>query len=84
MRTNSPPSLSASPTSTGPQRYLRLEEAAERLALSVQALQARCRRAAVREGGRILARLGPCVAVKLGTHWRFLFLEEESLGGSAA
>jgi hypothetical protein len=56
--------------------YLDVESAAASLAVSPQALRARCRRAADVEDGRIIARLGPCVAIKFGTSWRFWFVQE--------
>ena len=48
--------------------------AAVRLELDVQALRARCRRAAKRVGNDVVAHLGGgIVAVKLGSSWRIRF-----------
>lgn len=52
---------------------LPLAAAAQRLGLEETALRARCRRAAQREGDKVIARLGPCVAIKFGTSWRVWF-----------
>ena len=53
-------------------RLLPTEEAAQRLGLDPEALRARCRRNAKREGREVIARLGAgVVGVKFGTTWRF-------------
>jgi hypothetical protein len=50
------------------------QAAAVRLGLDVQALRARCRRAAKRVGNDVVAHLGGgIVAVKLGSSWRIRF-----------
>jgi hypothetical protein len=57
-----------------PNDYIRIEEAAARLALTPVALRARCRRAARREGREVVAHLGAgVVAYKFGRSWRVRF-----------
>jgi hypothetical protein len=54
--------------------YVPVEEAAARLALTPMALRARCRRAARREGRRVVAHLGAdVIAYKFGRSWRVHF-----------
>jgi hypothetical protein len=56
------------------QDYEKTEVAAVRLGLDVQALRARCRRAAKKVGNDVIAHLGGgIVAVKLGSSWRIRF-----------
>jgi hypothetical protein len=56
------------------QDYETPQAAAIRLGLDVQALRARCRRAARKVGNDVIARLGGgIVAVKLGSSWRIRF-----------
>jgi hypothetical protein len=51
-----------------------IERAAAKLTLQPEALRARCRRAAVREGREIVAHLGGgVVAFKFGRSWRVRF-----------
>lgn len=58
----------------GDRGYDTVETAAEKLSMSADALRARCRRSAVREGNTVLAHLGAgIVAYKLGRHWRVRF-----------
>ncbi len=60
-------------TQRGPD-YIPVEEAAARLALTPVALRARCRRAARREGRRVVAHLGAdVIAYKFGRSWRVHF-----------
>ena len=56
-------------------KILTIEQAAEQLQLTPEALRARCRRALRKaEDGTIVAPLMPGVAgVKLGEHWRVRF-----------
>lgn len=54
--------------------YLAIEAAATRLATTPEALRARCRRAARKEGRSIVAYLGGgIVAFKFGVSWRVSF-----------
>jgi hypothetical protein len=54
------------------QEYLTTEQAAVMLGVGLEALRARARRAARREGRSTVARLGGGVtAVKFGRSWRF-------------
>jgi hypothetical protein len=56
------------------QDYMSPQSAAVRLGLDVQALRARCRRAAKKVGNDVIAHLGGgIVAVKLGSSWRIRF-----------
>ena len=53
-------------------QYLTTEQVAKMFGIDPEALRARARRAARREGRTIVARLGAGVtAVKFGPHWRF-------------
>ena len=55
-------------------RYRSIDDAAARLATTPNALRARCRRNARREGRTISAHLGGgIVAIKLGVSWRIRF-----------
>ena len=55
-------------------RYFTVEAAAGRLCLSSDALRARCRRRAKREGRQVVADLGGgIVAIKFGVSWRIRF-----------
>lgn len=57
-------------------RYLTIDEAAERLAMTPNALRCRCRRAQRKDRatGRVTAPLGDgVVAVKFGRSWRVRF-----------
>ncbi|CAN5925112.1 hypothetical protein BH11MYX4_BH11MYX4_02760 [soil metagenome] len=55
-------------------RYFTIEAAAKRLSLQPDALRARCRRRAKREGRRVMADLGGgIIAIKLGVSWRVRF-----------
>ena len=53
-------------------------EAPRRLAMTPEALRARCQRHAKRENGMIIARLGLCTAAKFGTSWRFRFNTQQA------
>jgi hypothetical protein len=54
--------------------FLSIEQAAPRLDMTPIALRARCRRASIREGRDVVARLGAgVVAYKIGTSWRVCF-----------
>ncbi len=54
--------------------YLTIEDAAPRLDMTTQALRARCRRGAVREGREVRTYLGDgVVATKFGRTWRVRF-----------
>jgi formate-dependent phosphoribosylglycinamide formyltransferase (GAR transformylase) len=58
----------------GSVRYFTIEAAAERLSLQPDALRARCRRRAKRDGRRVVAELGGgIIAIKLGVSWRVVF-----------
>jgi hypothetical protein len=63
------------PAPVAPRRdYETPQAAAVRLGLDVQALRARCRRAAKKVGNDVVAHLGGgIVAVKLGSSWRIRF-----------
>jgi hypothetical protein len=69
----------AEPTARGSRRhtvavYQSLVDAAPLLGMTVQALRARCRRHAVREGREVRAHLGDgVVATKFGRTWRVRF-----------
>lgn len=70
-RERKPRSHSRTPDERG---YNTVEVAAEKLSMSPEALRARCRRSAVKEGKTVLAHLGAgIVAYKLGRHWRVRF-----------
>jgi hypothetical protein len=57
-------------------RYVTILTAAARLSLNANALRARCRRRARREGREVIARLGGgIVAIKFGVTWRVIFPE---------
>ena len=62
---------------TRQQEFYTTEQAAEMLGIDPEALRARARRAARREGGATVARLGPVTAVKFGRNWRFLVVIAE-------
>ena len=57
-------------------RYYTIEEAAQRLALSPQALRKRCTRGARKIGRDVRTQLGDgVVAVKIGRSWRVRFAD---------
>lgn len=57
-----------------PSAYVDVDEAAARLSTTPNALRARCRRNARREGRTITAHLGGGImAIKLGVSWRIRF-----------
>lgn len=67
-----------------PRRYHDVAAAATTLGLGTDALRARCRRAAVREGGSIVAHLGGgIVAFRLGRTWRIKFPAEPTDGNTS-
>jgi hypothetical protein len=54
--------------------YESIETAATKLDLEADALRARCRRAAERQGDAVIAKLGGgIVAIKFGRSWRVRF-----------
>ena len=60
--------------STSTISYATIEVAARKLCTSAEALRARCRRHARREGRDVVARLGGgIVAIKFGASWRIRF-----------
>ena len=64
----------ASQTKPAPSAYVDVDEAAARLATTPNALRARCRRNARREGRVVSAHLGGgIVAIKFGVSWRVRF-----------
>ncbi len=69
--------LDVAPRHVGARRMLAYEtiaDAAPRLGMTVQALRARCRRGAVREGREVRCYLGDgVVATKFGRSWRVKF-----------
>jgi len=69
-----PPDV-ARASALGPTRlYETIDEAAGRLGMTAQALRARCRRGAVREGREVRCYLGDgVVATKFGRTWRVRF-----------
>jgi hypothetical protein len=70
-----PKAISPRPTPRRPPNaYLSVEEAAPRLGMTPQALRARCRRGAVKEGRETRCYLGDgVVASKFGRTWRLRF-----------
>lgn len=58
-------------------KYLTIEQAAERLAMTPEALRKRCMRGARKVGRDVSAELGDgIVAVKFGRIWRLRFRED--------
>ena len=62
------------PSDPRPIEFLTTELAATRLSTTPEALRARCRRRAHREGREVVARLGAgVIAFKFGASWRIRF-----------
>lgn len=68
-----------SPSDTQP-TYEPIERAAAKLAITADALRARCRRGALRRGTSVVADLGGGIeAIKFGATWRVRFPEADAL-----
>lgn len=64
----------ANATKPAPSAYVDVDQAAARLSTTPNALRARCRRNARRDGRTISAHLGGgIIAIKLGVSWRVRF-----------